>query len=87
MAVKHENRAVEAALAGGVADFKSAGAGQHHIEDEQVERPFVHHAQAGVAVARGLDGVAFRAQQVGDDQEDAGPVFDDEDAGAHVAFN
>lgn len=34
---EHEDATVEPALAGGVADFESANAGQHDVENEQVK--------------------------------------------------
>ena len=56
---------------------------QHHVEDEQVEASVQGHLQPAFAVARRLDDVAGRFEQIANDEDNGGLVFHQEDARFH----
>jgi hypothetical protein len=74
---------IDAAVPHGTAQRQTVEAGDHHVEDEQVEAVQFGARQSALPVADGLAGVALMAEMEADELADVGLVFDDQDAGIH----
>src|SRR5262249_26942675 len=81
---QHEDATIEAALANSLAKIHAVEAGQHHVQDQEIETSGCGAIQAGGSVGGGFDDVAFGAQQIPYDPHDAGFVLNEKDARAHV---
>jgi hypothetical protein len=64
------------------ADVEAVHPRQHDVEDDQIVRALGRTREAGLAVARGLDAVAFAAEPIAERQPQAGFVLDEQDARA-----
>ena len=64
-------------------DLEAVQAGQHDIEQDQIERLVTEAVQAGLTVVRGLDREPGLAQADGSDFADGRVVFDQQDPGVH----
>ena len=62
------------------ADVEAVHPRQHHVEHDEVVAAARRAREAGLAVARGLDGVAFAAEPIAERQPQPGFVLDEEDA-------
>jgi len=67
------------------ANVESASAGQHDIEDGHFEIAAGRLNQSVLAVAAGLDGVAFAVQPLGKEKGEIALVFDQQNARAYDA--
>ncbi len=77
---EHEDGDLHAALAQVAADVEAVLARQHDIQEDEVERLFHRPGDGGVAVGGRLDPVALGHQSVGEGEDEARLVLDEEDA-------
>ena len=68
------------------AQFETADAGQHDVENDQVDRRLSQHLAHLVAIAGGADLETVAAQELGDEMADLAIVVDDEDMRAAAGF-
>ena len=73
---QHQDGAIEAAFTDPGADFEAIGAGQHDIEDDQIESVFEGEAKTYVAVFGPFDLVSCSFEQIAHGHGDAPFIFD-----------
>src|SRR5262249_60945817 len=81
---QHQNRRDETGVANGPAYRQTVPAGQHDIEDDQVERQTCRLRQTFLAVCRVVDPITFIAQTVADSHAQGIFVFDEQEARMHI---
>ena len=77
---QHDHRRLDAALAQLAADVEAAHARQHQVEEQQIEGVARRALEPALAVRRAVDAVALAGQPIGQRQDDAGFVLDQQDS-------
>jgi hypothetical protein len=82
---EHEDRQIDATMPQFPADIESTPAGEHDIEDGQLEITAGRLNQSMLAVSAGLHRVAFPVQSLGEKKGEIAFVFDQQNTRAYDA--
>jgi hypothetical protein len=75
---QHQDQRLDPLAAQVAADVEAAAAGQHHVEQHEVEVLLESGALAGLAIARRADLIALGLETIGEGQGEAGLVLDEQ---------